>query len=532
MLLDYRTENLTRPARRWPWLALIALLIAIRLPSLVQPAGGDQSLYAYAGQRILAGDVMYRDVWDQKPPGIEFTYALLDAVWPHQSVVPGTDLLIAIATAALLIAIGRRRYTADVGYGAAAVFLLFGDPYLQRMSGVYVRAQCEPFVALAVAAGLAILAARTRTRVHLVVAGVTLALAFWLKYAAMYALPALVAVWVWSPDSGRDRREFTGDVIWLGIGFFVACAIVLAYFAVNGALTDLRLATIDYNLRYSQETYDGPAGILRYLLTFPLARARVDMLWFLGGIGTLLLVSDARARRSSAVALSWLVAAVFSIAINGARDLPNYFVQAAPALALVAATGLSSLPTRRTWVRFAIAALLVAGIWRVGSDAPVGGFRFASLPGLVDNVRHDLAYARGRIDRETYLLRFQGQKHFPLENERLAQYVRDTSAPGDPIYVFGFSGGAVCWLSGRQSSSRFFWSRPVLIEFGANRPGYGSQGLLRDLQRVPPTIVALQKDEWRSRGFFLGNDRLRRWLEEGYRLDHDTPMFSVWRRRS
>ena len=59
----------------WRWGAVIILLLALRLPSLVQPAGGDQGLYGYAGQRILAGDVMYRDVWDQKPPAVALLYA-------------------------------------------------------------------------------------------------------------------------------------------------------------------------------------------------------------------------------------------------------------------------------------------------------------------------------------------------------------------------------------------------------------------------------------------------------------------------
>lgn len=47
--------------------------IAIRLPSLVQPAGADQAIYTYIGQRILAGGVPYRAAWDQKPPGVQQT---------------------------------------------------------------------------------------------------------------------------------------------------------------------------------------------------------------------------------------------------------------------------------------------------------------------------------------------------------------------------------------------------------------------------------------------------------------------------
>jgi hypothetical protein len=30
----------------------------------------------------------------------------------------------------------------------------------------------------------------------------------------------------------------------------------------------------------------------------------------------------------------------------------------------------------------------------------------------------------------------------------------------------------------------------------------------------------------------MNNDPLRRWLESGYVLDHETGMFSVWRKKS
>ena len=186
------------------------MLLVVRLPSLVQPAGGDQGLYTYAAQRILAGDVMYRDVWDQKPPGIALIYAPLLTIWPGEAVVPGADLAAAAAVAILLVALGRRRDSPAVGFGAAAVFLLFGDPYLQRLSGIYVRGQCEPFIALAVTASLVLLAHRTRRPLHLIGAGVGLAVAFWLKYnAAAYALPIALP-----HGCGGQTRESTGGRDW------------------------------------------------------------------------------------------------------------------------------------------------------------------------------------------------------------------------------------------------------------------------------------------------------------------------------
>ena len=223
-------------------------------------------------------------------------------------------------------------------------------------------------------------------------------------------------------------------------------------------------------------------------------------------------------------------AAALSIAINGCRGLPNYFVLANPALALAASAGLATLAHRGARIRFAVGALLLAALWRVGPDAPVWGFRLASLPGMIDNLRFDLRYVQGEISRDSYLQRFSGRKHDAYENEQLTQYIRANTSMGDPVFVFGFSGGSIGWKSERVSSSRFFWSHPILIEFAAELPGYGSAGLLEDLRRRPPAIVALQKEEWRSHDFFMNNDRLRQWLEEGYRLDHATPMFAVYRR--
>ncbi|MEO7190772.1 MAG: hypothetical protein ABI051_06915 [Vicinamibacterales bacterium] len=512
------------------WLSLVVLL-ALRVPSLVQPAGGDQGLYAYTATRVLAGEVPYRDAWDQKPPAIAFVYALLLKLWPHESAVALGDLLAAALTAGLLILLFRRRGAHIAGGAAAFVFLLFGHPSLQRLSGVYVRGQCEPFIALCITAALALTATPGRRRWHLVSAGACLALACWLKYNAIaYALPVAIAGWVWAPG-GSSTAARIKDLAAIAVGVAVPSVAILGYFGAHGALHDLWLATIDYNLRYSNETYDGASSVPVYLITLPFDRARTDMLWFLGGLGSVALVWRVKSSALNVVLLGWLAAALLSIVINGQRNLPNYFVQAAPALAAAAAAGGQLALSRRGWLTYGLACAVVLGLWRVGDEGARGTFRWGGIPGLLANVRFDLAYARGSISRHEYLSRFRGlQKFDALEIEELAQYLRETTKPDDAVLVFGFLGGSVCWQSERVSSSRFFWSRPVIIEFAADVPGYGSAGLLRDLLRRPPAVVALQKEQWQSEAFFMGSPPLRAWLESGYVRDHETPMFTVWRR--
>lgn len=511
------------------------LLLALRLPSLVQAPGGDQGLFAYEGQRLAAGDVLYRDMWDQKPPMIAFVYRGLLAVHDGGSIVPAADLACAAVVSLLLIVIGRRRFSEGVGFGAAVAFLLLGEPYLQRLSGIYVRAQCEPFINVAIAGALAWLSVRRATRGTLVAAGIAFGVAVWLKYnAAAYALPVVMAVWFWTLD-GKDRtaNALIGALGWVAVGVAVVTAPMLGYFAAHGELGDLYLATIQYNLGYSAETYRGPLSLVRYLAVFPFERARLDPLWFAGGVGVLLILLRERANRSALVLLAWLLAAAISIAINGSRDLPNYFIQAFPALAFAASAGLASLAGAATWMRAATAIVLLIGLWRVGPEDPVFGLRWAGAPGLIENVTFDLAYARGTVDRDTYLRRFAARKFNAYEIDTLARFVEQTTTPDQPVLVFGFSGGSVGWASHRASPSRFFWSMPVMREFAAGRPGYGSAAFLEALRQRPPAIVALQREEdWKSADYFLANPSLRAWLEAGYRLDHETPMFFVWRRRS
>src|SRR3569832_2132901 len=109
-------------------LALVAALLLLRLPSLVQPMGPDQGLYAYVGDRILQHELAYRDAWDQKPPGIHYVYAALRAVSTRDWVVPAADLASAALTAALLWFIGGRLGGSVAGGLSAVLFLLLSDP--------------------------------------------------------------------------------------------------------------------------------------------------------------------------------------------------------------------------------------------------------------------------------------------------------------------------------------------------------------------------------------------------------------------
>jgi len=519
-------------------LALTAALLILRLPSLVRPMGPDQGLYAYVGERILHGELAYRDAWDQKPPGIHYVYAALRALSRRDVIVPGADLAAAALVAALVWIAGWRLGGPVAGGASAAIFLLLSDPSFARYGGVRVRAQCETFIALtvtgAVAAGLSRRSpgGAKADAWGALGAGVLLGAAFALKYNA--GLYVIVVLFAFAVTAGLRPR----DVALIAIGALVIPSALFVVFWRGGALDDLFQSTIQYNFLYSGETYASRWDMARYLVTFPIQHARVDALWFTGGLGCLvLLVAGLRrpGRRSLGegcravwIPVVWVAAACFSIAINGSRNLPQYFVQAAPALALAAGLGaaiaLTTLPTLLRWI---VILAVAVGVWRIDD-----------FPKLAANVRHDLAYARGRIDRRTHLARYGGtrdvDKYSALDNLDLGTFMGARTRPDEASFVFGFSPAAYVYAD-RRSASRFFWSRPVILDFHHDDPRWGVAGLLSDLQRARPAYVVLQRHDWSpdvqdSAPFFMSQPSLSGWLRAGYHQVFIIDGFDAWER--
>ena len=267
--------------------------------------GADQALYAYVGERILAGALPYRDAWDQKPPAMHFTYAGPGGLARTRPACRPRTSSSLPRSAALLVAFGRRSGATGIGQASAIIFLLLSNPAFARLGGVRVRAQCETFIALAITAALVSIA-RSRDKGaawRLIVAGLCLGIAFVFKYntAAYGAGGGRGAGDLESPHdpgAGADRRRRARTV-----------AALLVVFARGGALPDLYQATITYNLRYSGETYGGALAPLAYLVTFPVRHASVDGSGWWGALGCALLLVAGLWKRERWLPVAWVAAA-------------------------------------------------------------------------------------------------------------------------------------------------------------------------------------------------------------------------------
>ena len=76
----------------------------------------------------------------------------------------------------------------------------------------------------------------------------------------------------------------------------------------------------------------------------------------------------------------------------------------------------------------------------------------------------------------------------------------------------------------------------MIAGFNDGAPGYGTAGVLADLTRTGPAVVALQQHDWApdvtdSAPFFLGTPALAGWLQANYQQVSGPDGFDVWVRR-
>jgi hypothetical protein len=180
---------------------------------------------------------------------------------------------------------------------------------------------------------------------------------------------------------------------------------------------------------------------------------------------------------------------------------------------------------RAPFIAAAAGVLILIAVWRVNQ-----------FPKLVEQTVFDARYAAGKMDRREYLGRYADErKYSSLAAAELADYLRMNSTITEPVYVFGFTCAAYVHAD-RVSASRFFWSRPVIVGFNADKPGYGTGGLLADLERNIPAVVALQRRDWApdvadSAEFFMASPSLAGWLNAHYTRSNGPDGFDTWLRK-
>jgi 4-amino-4-deoxy-L-arabinose transferase-like glycosyltransferase len=235
-----------------------------------EPLDCDEAAYAYIGHRILRGDVMYRDLTENKPPLGYWLYTLTVALGGYQELaIRVMPIPFVLATIALVWWIALRLGGSGSACVAAVIFVFLStDPYLFGNG-----ANLEHFINFFAVASLALLIRGwdRASRWSLFGSGMCLGAATLVKQVAIAPVMVFVVgvAWrAWTEEAGWQGkfRRCLIEVALLGTGLCLVLAAAATILIVQGAGRSAAVDIFQYGRALATDTLpetSAPLAVLR-----------------------------------------------------------------------------------------------------------------------------------------------------------------------------------------------------------------------------------------------------------------------------
>lgn len=493
------TGAVARPIA-WMTATCGALALLVGAPSIWFPFGRDQGLFYYAAREwLLRGQVLYRDVWDHKPPIIYFIYmTAIGFLGEHEWSIRVLELLVAVPALGWCTA----RLSQEMGERARAD--LFAVAWLGVAVCYYAyftfwdQAQCEIWSVLFVAlASVSALHAR-RAAVGAASGGALSAMALFTKPPIVFfvVLCACAVIFRARHDGGGVRVVAVRLLQWT-LGVAAVAALLLGYFAARGALADMIDIVVGANAVYvaDERTFESVhdmwgATTLRFATMEPFSAAVVVVVS--GALLAGLVRRDWNLMRRYALPL-FLSLATFGGVVVQLKFYQYHWGTIAAAAGVFAATvyrdvlRIGAIKGSR-WLAPALYLAAVASLWTL-SGAPVRGW--------LANAELTRAFVTGDVSHAAFqrafdIPGFYSNYDADLTGRWLAAHARD----GDTLAVRGFE-PEIYATSGLHYTGRFFWTAFLTMPSRKYRRAEllreDRRALMRDMPRFVVALTGLSR---------------------------------------
>jgi len=495
---------------------MVAVLLRA-LPNLRYPIGHDEAIFCMVGQGLLRGQAIYRDVWDIKPPGIYFIYALIVKLFGHVMWSIGVvDVLWVLAISCCIFYFARPY----VGAPAASAAMFFNAVRHCRQGYIH-AAQPETFLMLCVFGIWFLLRAGAEApafapsggqdgsrapgewlrAARCVAAGLLMGAAFWLKYNAVPFFPFLLIVpfldfAAWDKGSLRVRltvpwKNWLSRVAFIAAGFILAVLGMFLYFRLSGAWPAMK--ETQFVVLPHCRTTGFPRGA--YFVEWALRRIQNHMGFWTEVMAPLTLLISWRRRQLHLLAPVLLLGLAGLIsATMPARFLLYYFETCYAFFSIfwgyVCANvwdGLQYLRRVFECHRWILARSL---LWLVAAGLLFSLFAEEGVR-IVQQYRFLGDWWRNpRLSYQVYYYQFTMDAF--AEQLRVTDYLREHSTPRDQVYVWGFA-PLISFLAQRQNPSRFVYNEPLIATWG---PESWRVELVRDLSSKHPRFIVVERGDY------------------------------------
>ena len=470
------------------------------LPVLSDFPGCDKGTYLTVGRSLLQGRILYRDLWDNKPPGIFYLYALIGRAFGSRlwsSSVVDLALLVLVSWCIF------RFVEVHIGPAAAAVAVVVHAAW--HVEAGYLFAAQPEFFQLPLVFGAyfviqSSLKKPERWRVRHLLAGFLIAGAFWLKYNGVVFLPLLIVPYLKREalEAAPPRlalqlswTEFVERAVWVGAGFATGFLLVLGYFGLHGALAAMHQIQFEVLPRYA-----AMSAQRRRLPLVPWIAVRSE--FFLGSLtlaatAVALVFAWFRRELGRAAPIFGGAAVAYAATASQISFHSYYFATCQPFFAMIWAYLLMSV-----WEGFRAASFACAARrWKVARV--LLWVLFANLlywPVPQEAGRLQLDYENLREwqrDPEGFYANHDWGTLFEHAQGQLQtiHYLRTKAAPDDEIFLWGFH-TMICYFSERPCVTRFV-SNLGLMSLWV--PQSWRDEAVSELRGRPPQWVVVARDD-------------------------------------
>lgn len=469
---------------------IVLAAVLLGAMTLVYPFGRDQGAHAFIAAMQLDGAMVYRDLFNMKPPATTFMHMLALALFGEtMTAIRILDLIVTAGTALLVYAIGCALSLPRLFAGLGAVVYLgfyYATPY-------WFVAQTDGWAMSASLAGVALTlwpvcrgTACARPLTWHGVAGLCYGLGFLFKFTIGLVPLGLALFAAWRLRAVSPRAVLAGFAATL-CGAILVIGGVAAWMSIKGGLLPY-LATLDWMRHYvggealSLAQYPEIAGeffgSVNPWLT-PLAGAALvaALLQALGAFGA--------AGRGAAGLVLILAAAALGSALVQGKLFPYHWLPLYPVFGLsvaVAATGVAHAlsAARVPFVRIGLTALCLATVVINSATGTVGTvYREAYLLAWGHGLE---AYWRsGRFEERAYSL---------IDTLDVVDFLNRAGSRGAPVFVFGTT-PMIYFLSDRPPVSRFHFVTPLVHA----QPDLSARdAFMEAFAAAPPRYLIVQGD--------------------------------------
>ncbi len=478
------------------WSCAIVLLMISRIWTVRAPGPLDAELFAYIGREWIKGVIPYRQLWDNKPPGIfavNALAALTHRQFPTLALFEFAALLLTIISISSILS--EFGCSASVRWAAPIVAASILTIPFYSQGGNLTEIYILPFASGCIYAFLRATRSASAVPFWLIMAGMSAGIASAFKPVG---IACLLSTTVFSLIALRESlKSRVAAVVLAWTGFLLIWAGIEAYFAVHGAARQLIEASLFYNLHYGAATHysivksialtgDRLSGIgcvlgcsivCFFLWLWPMIDSTAPNLF------------TTKQHKRAPLLFLWL-AADLCLARAGGRYYPHYFLPALLSLVIVSCVGIDILARMASQLRYSqvfVCTLLI----------PIG---IAGLKGQVDSYHS----AMGKP---------------PDEWAQAAIFIRDHKSPLDTMFTWEFR-PRLYRIADSHTVTR--WASAHYILDSPDAYNWIGGELMAELRVTPPSFVVYAcNDSFAEAGNSVRNQFME-FVSEEYRVVYRT----------